>query len=479
MIELLTKESEKTYTANGADAWATTGNACVDFFSAVGTFRNTSEKNIVNSFYRAFMEDKDRAMKILFYGRDIREGLGERKVFRAVLSFLSRNYPESVIKNIPYILEMGRWDDLIRLVNINEAVTDAVIETVRKQLKEDLESDCPSLLGKWMPSENASNPNTRVLARFYAKRLGLTPKRYRGILTKLRKKIRIIENNLRAKDYSFDYSSVPGKAMLKYTKAFRRNDNERFSLFLEEVSSGKAKMNMGTVTPLDIVNHASFDNVKETDAAWNSLPDYCQGHTKTLVVRDGSGSMFCCEGSYAPIVVANAMALYASERMTGEFHNTFITFSRRPEIVKIPEDASLVEKIEYLETYDDCYNTDLMAVFKLLLNTAVKNHLPQEELPTQLVIISDMQFDNAFSGYTPYETAEKMYEEAGYKLPQVVFWNVSDIHSTNPVRCRDANTAIVSGDNPRLFELIAGGVPSPYEIMMKAIGTPRYENIRA
>ena len=279
MLNYLKQEANKTETLNGATTYISSGKFCLDLFSSIGALRNCSEKEILKRFHRAFCEDKNLAMKILFYARDIRGGLGERKVFRTIIKNLPRTSHNALVKNIKNIPEYGRYDDLLELMDTS--CKKEVVEFIREQLKNDIaniETDKVSLLAKWLPSVNATNPQTVKLAKRLAQCLNMSEKEYRQTLSKLRAKIKIIENNLREKDYSFDYSKQPSKAMFKYKKAFIRNDKERYEEFLNKVQSGETKMNTKTLYPYDIVRpivHSTMmtESVqKAVETAWNSLP---------------------------------------------------------------------------------------------------------------------------------------------------------------------------------------------------------------
>ena len=167
MLEHLKNEANRTYTENGAVTYATTYSDCLDLFATIGALRSSNEQEIISRFVRAFTEDPDLAMKTLFFARDVRGGLGERKVFRVCLQWLAHNAPASAKKNIPYVAEFGRWDDLLSLLG-TPCEKDA-LQFVKKQLEADLESmdmgDDVSLLAKWLPSVNASNAQTVAYAK--------------------------------------------------------------------------------------------------------------------------------------------------------------------------------------------------------------------------------------------------------------------------------------------------------------------------
>ena len=120
-------------------------------------------------------------------------------------------------------------------------------------------------------------------------------------------------------------------------------------------------------------------------------------------------------------------------------------------------------------------------MFNLLLKTAVKYDLPQEELPKRLYIISDMEFDECLenSGTTNFENAKRKYAEKGYTLPEIVFWNVESRNAQQPVTMNENGVALVSGCSPRLFSMVASGELNPYKTMLEILTSERYTKISA
>ena len=483
MLEFLKREANKTYTENGSVIYRSTGRDCLDLFATIGALRRESEQEITARFLRAYAEDPDLAMKILFYGRDVRGGLGERRVFRILLRWLAVSKPESVVRNLPYVAEYGRWDDV--LVLLDTPCRAEALALLKQQFDADLaalSSDGDvSLLGKWLPSVNASNDETIRAAKQIANAFGLSDRDYRKTLTKLRAQIRILENNLRKRDYTFDYSKQPSKAMFKYRKAFLRNDAERYGAFMQRVSTGEVKLNTGALYPYEIIEKAYHCDDAERlslDATWRALADYTQDEN-ALVVADGSGSMYW-GGKPMPAAVAQSLAIYFAEHNRGAFRNHFITFSMNPRLVEI-KGRDIVDKARYCETFNECANTNIQKVFELVLNAAVRNRVPQKDLPSTLYIISDMEFDSCAAGasLTNFEYAAKLFRQAGYRLPNVVFWNVSSRNQQQPVTMNEQGVALVSGCSPRIFSMVMEGSLDPFTFMLSVIDTERYAPIRA
>ncbi len=485
MLEYLKREANKTYTENGAVTNRSTGKDCLDLFATVGALRRESDREIADRFLRAYTENPDLAMKILFYARDVRGGLGERRVFRTVLRWLAANEWESLLRNLGYVAEYGRWDDL--LVLLDTPCREETLALLKKQFKADLAAldsgGEVSLLGKWLPSVNASNRETVLQAKRIARAFGMTERSYRKALTRLRAHIRILENNLRERDYTFDYAKQPSKAMFKYRRAFIRNDGERYGAFMERVQKGEATLHTGTLLPYELIRPFFGSGVTNEersviDATWNALPDFTNGEN-ALAVIDGSGSMYW-GGDPLPASVALSLGLYFAERTKGAFHNHFITFSMRPQLVEI-KGGDLFEKLRYCSGYNECANTNLEAVFRLVLDAAVKNNVPQSELPEKLYIISDMEFDCCVDSaeLTNFENAKRMYEKAGYRLPKLVFWNVASRNRQQPVTENEQGVALVSGCTPRIFSMVMDGTLDPYGFMLSVVDTERYAPIAA
>lgn len=481
MLEYLREEANITLTENGATTYISTKSHCLDLFSSIGAIRKSPENDIIGRFVKALAENRDLALKTLFFARDAREGLGERRVFRVILNYLAKNQPGSVRKNIEYIAEYGRYDDLLCL--IGTPCEKDVIRLIDAQLKKDIASDgSVSLLAKWLPSVNTSNKEAVRAARRIAHCLGMTEAQYRRTVVALRKRIDILENRLRVMDYTFDYSKQPALAMLKYRSAFYDNDFDRYCEYLDNVKHGNAKMHTGVLTPYDVIapcfnwrsKGLSAEERNAMDITWNALEDLGNDEN-ALAVIDGSGSMYP-----RAIAVALSLGIYFAERNKGKFRNHFITFSNRPQLVEI-KGRDIVEKVRYCCQYDEVANTNIAAVFNLLLKTAVKYNLPQEELPKRLYIISDMEFDECAenAGATNFENAKRKYAEKGYTLPELVFWNVESRNAQQPVTMNENGVALVSGCSPRLFSMVASGELDPYKAMLDMLTSGRYAKISA
>ena len=495
MQNTLNDEFNVSVSENGALGYRTSGKELLDLNFAVASLRGASEQEIIEKFTKAFFEDKILAMKWLFFARDARGGLGERRLFRVILKSLIENNPEMVIPVINLIPEYGRYDDLWCLLD-NQESAKVVYNIVDNQLVVDLNNmkrNKPiSLLAKWMPSINASSAQTKKYAKQFCKVFGLTEREYRQILSRLRKYLDVVEVKMSAKNWSeIRYEAVPSRANLIYNGAFLRNDEERRREYLGRLEKGETKINASTLYPHDIVHKYSGRYHKDAtiEALWKALPDTVQGCGNTIVVADGSGSMTCNIGGNTRVTaleVANALAIYFAEHSSGEFKDKYITFSERPQLVDFSNANSLHDKLRIALTHNECANTNIEKVFDLILTTAIKHNMSQEDMPKNVLIISDMEFDScATSGDRDiwnrnrpnqrlFDVIAKRYADAGYQLPRLVFWNVNSRTCTIPVKENDLGVALVSGFSVNIVKMVMSGKTDPYECLLETLNSERY-----
>lgn len=498
MLEYLKNAANMTSTENGAVTYASSGSDCLDLFATIGALRSAPEGEILARFDRAWAENRELALRTLFYARDVRGGLGERRVFRVILRHLASIAPELVGKYADRLPEYGRWDDLLCL--LDTPCEQTAVALIRAQLTADAaalrEGKPVSLCAKWLPSVNASDPETVAQAKKLVRLLGTNERGYRKALSALRRQIRIVENNLREKDYSFDYAKQPSNAMFKYRKAFWRNDAERYGAYLDDVAAGRAKLHTGTLAPYELVQQVldggvfnwgglsshmrelSPEEQKTLNTTWEALPNYaCAGNT--LAVVDTSGSMYNATKPM-PAAVALSLGLYLAERSEGLFRNHFIEFSESPVLVEV-KGANFCERLRYVASFNKIANTNVAAVFNLILMTALSNGLPQSALPERLIFISDMEFDACASGanLTNFEQAKQNYARSGYRLPEVVFWNVQSRNRQQPVSKNERGVTLVSGCTPRIFSMLMEGRLNPYEYMLAVLNGERYAGFTA
>lgn len=491
----LENELNVAITENGALGYKTTKSELVDFNFKVASYRNRSENEIKHDFEKVWNENNELAFKFLFYIRDARKGIGERRLFRVCLSqIMDKLNEEHASQYFNYIVEYGRYDDLF--VFFGSKLENKMLDFIKLTLTQDMlnmkNNKLISLCAKWMPSINTSNKDTRQLAMKFIKYLDISPKEYRKMLAGLRKYSDILESKICRNQWSdVDYESVPSQANIKYNSAFLRHDETRRRDYLGKLETGEAKINSSVLFPHDIVHKYSDcghwrDDVKAYDTAleamWKGLPDYVKGTSNILVQRDGSGSMMSSIGNtkISALDVATALSIYFSEKCEGEFKNKFITFSSSPEIVDLSKLNTLHDKLKECYKYDDCSNTDIKKSFDLILKVAIKNNLKQEEIPN-LLIISDMEFDYAHSRSVSdkrlFKIIEEQWNNAGYQLPKLIFWNVNSRTNTIPLTQNNNGVILVSGFSTAIVTQVLSEQMDPYKALLDILNSNRYSNI--
>lgn len=490
-MNALEEQYNYKFTENGALAHRSTGSKVYDMFAFGGAYRSRSDADCMNLFRNAFDEDPDLAIKCLFYLRDCRGGQGERRFFRVCYKWLAKNYPTIAIKNLKYIPEMGRWDDLLCL--IGTPVEKEVANLIEKQLTLDIEDTINgkaiSLLAKWLPSENAHSKETKEKARWIITNLRLTSRAYRKTLSRLREQIKVLEKLMSANRWDeIEFSKIPSKAGLIYRNAFARRDMiaEKYEQFMMNKNT---KINAGTLYPYEIVEKVSkqldwyygdFQGTKvEREALnkyWENQKDYLNGASPSMLcVVDTSGSMHG-----RPLDVACSLGLYCAERMTGPFAGKYISFSRYPRLVNC-EGHDFVDKVNRIYRDNLCENTDLTKVFNLLLNTALQEGVKREDIPKTICVISDLEIDYMSDWktkdlLTEMERVRLKWNSFGLKLPKLVYWNVNARQNT--VLDSGPDVSLVSGCSPVIFEMVLTG-KTGFDLMLSTLLQDRYKKITA
>lgn len=477
-------------TENGAFALSSTQNDLLNAFGTLGAMRSRSNEDIINTFMKAYGQDRLLAMKLLFYIRDSRGGTGERDIFRIIANHLAQTHEADMEVNLKYVPEFGRWDDLYAFIGTK--LERQAFAIMHKQYLEDLaaakDGKPVSLLGKWLKSANASSRTTRKLGELTAERFKEKLSTYRKNLSLLRKAINVTEVKMSSNEWAeIDYEKVPSYASKNYREAFKRHDGDRYAEFMSAVEKGEASIKAATLFPYDIVRtygysswgwgSNKFSEVDETlEAQWKALPNYVTDGKKFLVMADTSGSM---EG--LPMETSVSLAIYFAERNTGDFHGKFITFTDNPRFVDIPDNWTLREKINHvLDRNYVGYNTNLEKAFELVLNAAIKNHCSQEDLPEAILVISDMEIDQfgSHKANTTF-TAEmsKRFADAGYKMPTLVYWNVNARMDTFHAEASD-DVRFVSGSSAAIFKGLCEHMGySAMELMLNVLNDERYNCI--
>lgn len=450
-------KTKDTVTDNGAVTNSTSLNSVLDLFFIAGASRTMDEKSIVAMLSRSWAEDKALTLKIIFWAGDVREGQGERRFFRIATSWLEKNHEKSLVKNLKYIPEYTRWDNLFHLE------TEKALELISDALKEK-----NGLCAKWLPRKQQYN-NFAKKYRDYAE---LSPSAYRKLIVKLSD---TVEQKMCAKQWKkINYSHVPSVAFNNYRNAFKKNDTERFDKFLVKVEKGEATIKAGAIYPYTIYNsYQNGGDIKSINLQWQALPDYMEGSKERILpICDVSGSM---QG--LPMSISVSLGIYLSERNKGIFENAFVTFSGKPTMQYL--EGTLTERMDQLERAAWDMNTNLNAVFTLLLKRAIEEKVKKSEMPTKLLIISDMEFDQCAS-LTNYENISQKYAESGYTIPDIIFWNVNGREGNVPATAKKKGVALVSGASPSIVTSVLGGrITTPTQIMLDTLEKERYKVIKA
>ena len=501
-LECLRKEASASpqMTENGAIGHERSKSPLVDMMFRVSSYRGKSEEEIYSDFLDAMAHDEKNAVKLLFLIGDIREGLGERRTFCSILRRLADSRPDLVEKILPLVPEYSRWDYLETFFGTK--LEKKALESIQGQLRADLAVAAGgthkpiSLLAKWLPSVNTSSAETRAKARKVCSFLKWSEKKYRQTLSKLRKRLKVTEVYTSSNLWrEIDYGKVPSKANLKYSAAFLRHDEERRRAYLDDLTDGKVKINSSVVFPHEIVqrvNALNYSRAKDKEAElqtleemWKSLPDTVHGAEDTvLTVVDSSGSMLSflnLNGGKAVLEdVAEAIGIYFSERLSGAYKDKIVTFSSRPKYIDLSACRSLSEKLKHMKNFQENSNTDLYKVFELVLDTAKKNTLRQEELPSKILVISDMEFDcctDLGDDPTLLAAIAKRYKEAGYALPGLVFWNICSRTMTVPMQENENGVVLVSGFSTSIMDMVMSSKLDPEEVLLSKLSSERYARV--
>ena len=508
--------NEKSYTANDGTAYHTSGSPLVDLNFSVPALRQVAVNfygkskhdryfygahctmdavEALRLFITSYKEDPLYTMKWLMYARHIKLGLGERDVFRMMLTKIGDLHPEMALQFIigTELWNYGRWDDVLRIFfdTTSGILHDGLGELIVNQFRRDVMGcglgDSISLLAKWMPSNNTSSNQKRSEALILQSLLHLNAREYRKMLSRLREHLAVVDRKASLNQWNdINYNHVPSKANLKYRNAFLKHDEERRQAYLTSLEKGddSVKINANSMFLYDIVqayidNNSCWRNIlrpydETLEQLWHAQ-ESPKDYDDILVIRDGSGSMgqqLSGNSSVTALSVADSIALYCAQHNKNEsFKNRFITFSNRPQMVEISMCETLRDKLRRLHRFDDYSNTDIEATFDLILDTAVKNHLRQEELPSACLVISDMQFDQATKhddNTTVIESCRKKFEALGYTMPRLIFWNVSVYaHNTIPVQMHPSGVVLVSGFSKSIVDMVVSREVNP-ETALKA-----------
>ena len=477
----MVNESRKKLTENGATAYSSTGSAMLDLFGCIGSLRSREESDICRLFVEAYKENPLLATKCLFYCRDVRGGLGERRTFRVIMRYCAQHHPEAILPNIKLVGDYGRYDDLYDLVGTQlESEMWAVmthqlhLDTVNMKRKKTI-----SLLAKWIKTPDASSSNTRRLGIATAQAMGLTVYDFKRKLRAMRKYLDVVERHMSANEWSeIQYPAVPSRAMMIYRNAFKRHDETRYDNFLNAVANGDASINASTLFPYDIVEKYERQYCSDEDATleaqWKALPNYLDRPANAIVIADTSGSM--TRANARPLYSSLALAIYFAERNTGAYHNLWMSFSHKPTIHRL-QGETLIQKLRSIERAFWHNETNLELAFRRILDIAIQNHVPAEEMVKSLIIVSDMEIDEAQSGYawSFYDSMRKLYMDNGYIIPNIVFWNVFSRNDTFLADKSRVGVQLCSGQSASTFKVLMKSVGmNPVEMMTNTLMAERY-----
>lgn len=491
-IEHLRNEDNKAVTSNGENGYKSTLNDILDLSAEIGNSRFLDHDALFNKMIDAQNEDELLYAKLIFYARDIRLGGGDKTLGRLGLLTIYKNIDLSKIPLlVTLIAEYGSFKDVMYLLANpiqDENKELALCQYLNNLLNLDDNDEQAGLLAKYMPTETTKDPSMKTAYRKFMKHVNITPKEYRKRNTRIRKKLSIVETKLTERRYDdINYSQVPSQANLKYRNAFIRNDEERYTDYLDKVDSGVEKINSTTLSPYQIVSKAHNERDSSLNTLWNNIPAPDNQGLQVLPVVDVSGSMMGL-----PMDVAVSLGIFLSEHNKGQFQDCFITFSNKPELVKV-KGNTIYDKVASVENSNWGFNTDLEKTFDLILKTATNNDLTQEELPESLLIISDMQFDEATSSSffrsdipkpddTFFEKMKHKFKRYGYKLPFIIFWNVG-YGNTKPAVKSTKNTILVSGFSQNIFNSICNlnlddlENYTPLKALLEILESDRYKAI--
>lgn len=465
-------QAKPTVTENGMGALTHSNNKLVDLFYKVGASRG---KDLTADFAAAFAEQPELAVRLALWSRDVRGGAGERQHFRNFMLFLEKTRVDTLIQVIPLVPEVGRFDDLF--IFKTDKAFDAAAVVWFSNIAEG-----NKLAGKWAPRKG---PVADRLAQLF----NLTPKLYRKLIVRCSD---TVEQRMCANQWDdINFSHVPSLAAKLYAKAFAKHTS-MYEKYKEALKAGTAKVNASAVYPHQVVEFLrKSDDSTVPEAMWKALPNYV-GNSSILPMVDVSGSMACQAGGTTKTTcmdVSVALGLYCSDKNSGPFKDVILTFSASPELVHLKGDLNT--KLHQLELVNWDMNTNFELALDAILNHAVKNEVPQKDMPKILLVLSDMQFDAATRqevdyGWSSRRVATKVltsidlirtqYELYGYEMPRVVYWNLNDKGNT-PVTFNQSKAALVSGFSPALLKaVLSDNLESftPENVMLEAIMSPRY-----
>ena len=445
-------------TSNGAVTNKSSLDKCLDLFFIAGASRRMSEDDIRLAFVNARAQDKLLAWRIVFWARDCRGGAGEKRFFRVIAKYAVKHLKEEWEHVAIAVPEVGSWKDLFLI--------DEPSDNVLNYLSHNLYNN--SLLAKYFPRKG------KWFTAMH-KYKSMTPKEFRKFLVA---RTFVVEHDIcNNKLENINYSAVPSVAMNRYKNLFQRKDGDRFNAYIQDVLDGKDKINASVLFPNDVIapllrHDHHLANLDTMQAQWDALPDYMEGSDERILpVCDVSGSM-----TGLPMEVSIALGIYISTRNVGPFQNAIMTFSENPEM-HIIEGSNIYDQVNNLEKADWGMNTNLAATFQEILDHAVEYGVHEDDMPTKVLIISDMEFDRCGQN-TNLDYIKHQYEANGYELPEIVFWNVNGRLNNLPGQKNDLGIGLVSGFSPAILKtILSGEIVDPIKLMRDTVDTKKYLDI--
>jgi hypothetical protein len=543
------KMSSKVQTVGmkGSDVYSGSGNSLLDL--SVLLVRGADQQRIEPLFLQALKDNDEDAFVLAFQTRDIRGGKGERALFKMLFATALKARPQLALAVLDLVPEYGCWRDLFSM-NIPQ-----VLEMAANQLLADAKSeDKPiSLCAKWAPREGKDTEGAKALAAVLfpeEKRLSERLKRYRKLVAGLNRRLDTTEIKMCDRKFAdIEPAKVPGLCLQKHMRAFLNEDlkrsqvlrnpddkdrmdcREHFQEHFKKAAEGKTKVNgsktlyphevikkLNTLTsrayqqaaPVQSVVEPSVDERNALVAVWNGMVADAKalgGLGRTIAMCDFSGSMQSSNCGDTPYWVSMAMGLLISELTSAEFKDTFLTFDSNPMWQSLPQ-GDIYTRMSSIGRVGQGTSTDFQKAMDLVLATLKEKRVRPSEEPKDLIVITDMAWDQAIgsdmtSHYTghsyrhvvktsPWQTHIQMIREAFKRAgedmwgtpwtpPRIVIWNVAatctDFHATADTE----GVIMLSGWSPSLFKVLTeegARVQNPMEALRIILDSERYDLVR-
>ncbi len=514
---------------NGSTCWneAGCGKLVALFISLVRGLNVT----YLEDAYKGLLKEKDASLEDLvvlcFQTRDIRGGKGERDLFYKMFAILVESLhaagkDDTIEKLIRLIGEYGCYRDYIELLRKDVDLSKKVRQIFMKCIKDRLIADKTimdrviraeaeakvsssiSLLAKWLPRESGVD---RSIARSIAKGCGWSMPEYRKLVSSLNAYLKTVEINMCGGTWKdIVPHAVPGRNMKIHKNAFlnmpagktiassmkqmyrypesedRVECRENFLKYLTKVSKGDVTMKGANVLmPHEIIKEIlsteSAENKIILEGQWKSIKEKMGTFNRIVCLSDFSGSM-----NGIPMLVSMAIGLLISESTSGAFRNRLLTFDSNPQWLTFSEDQTLFEKTDVCTTSPWGGSTDFEKAYQLVLDTLIAEKVPVGEEPKDLLVLTDMGWDQATSGHAFHlDNLKKRFREAGgWEVPRVIIWNLRDAFKQYQANEKTPGVLMISGWHPSVIKRIQDGISAttPYEGVRAVLDDERYWPLR-